>query len=634
MSNQVCIRISCSEEESLEFGIAELSAETGFEISENGFEFIAVRQPSPALSVSFDGKRGEIRYSEKCQFFRALGLAVEHLQKSTGEFRVTESPHFRMNGIMFDMSQGNAAFSISTVRQIVRKLALMGLNTLMLYLEDNYEVDGEPYFGYMRPTYRQSELSELDEYASRLGVEMVPCIQTLAHLPDALRWDVYGDITDYPECLLVGEEKTYDFIEKLIVSVMKPFRTKKIHIGMDEAFRLGTGRYLQKNGFREKGEIIREHLCRVSAILKKHGAEPMMWDDMFFHTFGNRSYHSQNTDTIPESTVKMVPEGMRCVFWEYGTADNLEHCFRLQKQLNDRLVFAGGCWAWLGYGLSYNHTLHTSVRSLELCRKYGISEVFVTAWGDNGAEIPQTVNLVGAQIFAECGYSDVFDKKRFAERLEFCTGGKADDLALLEQMDIIPYIEGDPRGFMANCSKQLMWQDILTGLVDRNFEGMRTDVHYSVLAEKLKKAAGRNGMFNRLFELEASAAKVLSVKSEAGRNIRRAYLEHNRGELGRYRFTVLPELLNRVRSLHEIHRKIWFAIYKPFGWDIIDMRYGSLEARITSAVIQLGSYLDGETESIEELEHERLFFNGEAGTLHWCNRYGKIVSPSRIDPMA
>ena len=128
--------------------------------------------------------------------------------------------------------------------------------------------------------------------------------------------------------------------------------------------------------------------------------------------------------------------------------------------------------------------------------------------------------------------------------------------------------------------------------------------------------------------------EVLSVKSEAGRNIRRAYLEHNRGELGRYRFTVLPELLNRVRSLHEIHRKIWFAIYKPFGWDIIDMRYGSLEARITSAVIQLGSYLDGETESIEELEHERLFFNGEAGTLHWCNRYGKIVSPSRIDPMA
>ncbi|MBO4769714.1 MAG: beta-N-acetylhexosaminidase [Clostridia bacterium] len=634
MNSPVRLKINCAEKEALGFGIAELSAEAGFEISENGFEFVAVRQPFPVLSVSFDGKRGEIRYCEKCHFFRALGLAVEHLRKGTGEFEITESPHFRMNGIMFDMSQGNAAFNTRTVRQIVRKLALMGLNTLMLYLEDNYEVDGEPYFGYMRPTYKQNELSELDEYAFRLGIEMIPCIQTLAHLPDALRWDVYSDITDYPECLLVGEEKTYEFIEKLIVSAMKPFRTRKIHIGMDEAFRLGTGRYLQKNGFREKGEIISEHLRRLSAILKKHGAEPMMWDDMFFHTFGNRSYHSQDTDTIPESTLNMVPEGMRCVFWEYGTADNLENCFRLQKQLSDRLVFAGGCWAWLGYGMSFSHTLDTSVRSLEMCRKFGINEVFVTAWGDNGAEIPQTVNLVGAQIFAECGYSDVFDKKRFAERLGFCTGGKADDLALLEQMDIIPCLAGDPHGFMANCSKQLMWQDVLTGLVDRNFDGMNTDAHYAALSGLLRKAAGRNGTFDRLFELEASAAEVLSVKSEAGRNIRRAYLENDTRELERYRSAVLPDLLDKVRSLHEIHRKVWFEIYKPFGWDIIDMRYGGLEARIASAAVQLGSYLDGKTENIEELENERLFFNGEAGTLYWCNRYGKIVSPSRIDPIA
>ena len=62
------------------------------------------------------------------------------------------------------------------------KMAVMGLNTLLLYIEDIYEIEDEPYFGYMRGRYTQEELKQVDDYAHALGIEVIPAIQTLAHL--------------------------------------------------------------------------------------------------------------------------------------------------------------------------------------------------------------------------------------------------------------------------------------------------------------------------------------------------------------------------------------------------------------------------------------------------------------------
>ena len=165
---------------------------------------------------------------------------------------------------------------VKTLKKVIRQLALMGLNTLMLYCEDSFEVPEQPYFGYMRARYWESDMRELDEYAYQLGVEMIPCIQTLAHMPDALRWRVFSDIKDYDACLLVGKERTYTYIRDLITAASRPFRTKKIHIGMDEAWQLGRGHYIDEFGYRDPSLIMKEHLERVNAILNELGLEPMM----------------------------------------------------------------------------------------------------------------------------------------------------------------------------------------------------------------------------------------------------------------------------------------------------------------------------------------------------------------------
>ena len=615
-------------------GIRELEKELSFTLCK-GMDIEVKKNGENLLQVRYSGGKGSIEYRENCQFFRALGLLVQELKEGKTEFEIKEVPRFRMNGPMFDMSQGNAAFNITTLKSIIRKLALMGLNTLMLYCEDSFEVKKQPYFGYMRARYTEEELRELDNYACNLGIEMIPCIQTLAHMPDALRWSVYDEIRDYDACLLVGKDETYRYVRDLLEAAVKPFRTKKIHIGMDEAWTLGRGRYIDEFGYREPGKIMAEHLKRVYDIVIEMGLEPMMWDDMFFRTFGNKEYYQFGAE-VPENTKAMVPEKMKCVYWDYYHLEEKEYeeLLRQHRELTENVVFAGACWTWVGFSLAWNKTKRATEAALNACKKLGVKDVFMTTWGDNGTECLINTNLIGCQLFAEHGYSEKIDYSKFEKRFKFCTGGNVADFALLEYFDRTPQNEEMDDHSSHNASKYLMWQDILTGLADKNIEGYAMDEHYRKLTTKLKDAIGRNGDFDGNFEFSHQASMVLEMKAEMGLRLTAAYKNGDREALKNFAMSELPELAERVLKLRKIHKENWFRLYKAFGWDVMDMRYGSLLARITSAIEEVRDYLDGKLERIEELEAERLYFNGKEGSIRYMNAYGKIASPSRIAPDA
>lgn len=156
---------------------------------------------------------------------------------------------------MIDCSRGGV-LRLKTVYFLLNNMALMGLNMLQLYTEDTYEVEGEPLFGYLRGRYTTRELSLIDDYAFDLygynfsyriykwsnqiiyirSIEVMPCIQTLGHMGQILQWSQYSHLRDNNEVLLPEAESTYEFIEKLIQNVSRPFRSKRIHIGMDEVW--------------------------------------------------------------------------------------------------------------------------------------------------------------------------------------------------------------------------------------------------------------------------------------------------------------------------------------------------------------------------------------------------------------
>jgi len=59
-------------------------------------------------------------------------------------------------GVMIDCSR-NGVMKPKQVMRFIDALAKMGYNMLELYTEDTYEVEGEPYFGYLRGRYTGKE---------------------------------------------------------------------------------------------------------------------------------------------------------------------------------------------------------------------------------------------------------------------------------------------------------------------------------------------------------------------------------------------------------------------------------------------------------------------------------------------
>ena len=85
------------------------------------------------LSVEKHGSFCEIKYPKKAAFFRGLSLLLYHAKEP--EYRLKETIVFDTNGCMLDCSR-NAVLKVEKIKDIIRKMAVLGLDRLMLYMED------------------------------------------------------------------------------------------------------------------------------------------------------------------------------------------------------------------------------------------------------------------------------------------------------------------------------------------------------------------------------------------------------------------------------------------------------------------------------------------------------------------
>ena len=302
-------------------------------------------------------------------------------------------------GVMLDMSR-NSVMRVSAVKDYMLCLKKMGYNALFLYMEDTYEVDGEPYFGYMRGRYTKEELREIDDYGASLGIEVIPCMQTLAHLREYLRWGKAP--IDKDDVLLVGDERTYALIDRMFATLSTCFRSRRIHIGMDEAHSLGRGEYLDKNGYEPTHVILQKHLARVKALADKYGYETMIWTDMFFRPWNNKKYHIPACK-MPKEYVEALPEGVIPVYWNYYHTDfNIyDGMMYNHKQISKDFWFAGAAWTWTGYMPHNDFTLDTMLPAFEALKKHRVRNVMITLWGDDGADCSRYAVLPSLFYLAE-----------------------------------------------------------------------------------------------------------------------------------------------------------------------------------------------------------------------------------------
>lgn len=546
------------------------------------------------LSLLMDGERLTVEAPDISAAARGLFLAACALRDGKDIPELHQRRHIASCGMMLDMSRGGV-MTVEAVKGMIDAHAALGLNLMMLYTEDTYTVPEAPYLGYLRGRYTEKELREMDDYAAESGVELVPCVQTLAHLEQFLQWDVNRDIKDNDCVLMIDEPKTYAWIRAALTALRRCFRTNRIHIGMDEAHGVGLGEYYQKHGAVNRFELLNRHLNRVVDICKELGFKPIMWSDMFYR-LGSKNNDYYDTDAVvPESAIAQIPDVALC-YWDYYHTDEQFYAGMLEghRKMGKEVVFAGGIWTWSGILPHVRKTNATMYPALRACLKAGIGTVLATSWGDDGCETDYRLALNQLPIYSEhvwlgedCTRAEV---ERMGERL---TGLSE---ACFNAMGAF-YADDDDR----RPGKGLFYCDPLYPLT----EGLWDLTGYREGLEEGIKTLERH-LDDLRCEYAWLAMRIALEKLNWVNELRPAYLRGDKAVV----LTMANEKLPAMRELYvkmmSVWREQWESGRKRNGWETICARLGAVIARLDDVQRILLRWADGTIECVEELDETPL----------------------------
>lgn len=512
---------------------------------------------------------------------------------------------FRRLGTMIDCSR-NAVMKADAVKRWIEVTADLGYNALMLYTEDTYEVTGEPYFGYARGRYSKAELKELDAFAAAKGVELIPCIQTLAHLNAIARWPEYAPHMDIDDILLARDERTYELIGHMFETVSECFTSRCVHIGMDEAHLFGRGRFLTRHGDVDRTEAMLEHLGRVAEIGSRYGLDMIMWSDMFYRLAAGGEYYAADAG-VDREVGRRIPDNVELVYWDYYSTDTARYdrMLRSHEAIKPGTWFAGGLWSWEGFAPHNRFSIRATEAALEACEKNGVRDVILTLWGDDGGECARFALLPALFYAAQRaqGNRDQAEiQKRFAEKF----GVSWEDFLLLD----LPGSPNEDTKGVIDSEKYLLYNDPFQGLLDSTLSGGEGE-RFARCARALESVPDM-GQWSCLFDTQRELCRVLAYKAELGPKTRAAYRSGDRQALRALieDYRMAEEGMERF---YEAFRRQWDWENKSWGFEVQDIRLGGLRQRLRHCRETLESYLDGKTDRIEELEAPQLDLTGKGG---------------------
>ena len=374
--------------------------------------FEKLPDPAAPASVADRGAGKTVRYARSCDALRLLGRLLAGEPPATPE----RNP-FERFGVMIDSSR-NAVMEPAYAKTVLERLALLGYNYAMLYAEDTYELPGEPYFGMLRGRLSAADVRALDDHAAALGIELVPCIETLGHLEQLFRWKAYEPMRDIDGIICAWDEKSYALIEKMLRFWRDNVRSRTIHLGLDEAWKLGQGEFRKRFGEQKVFDIMLKHVDRLSAMCRKLGVDAVMWSDMWFRAGSKRRDYYDLEAEIPESISKKIPDNVRLCYWDYYHKDRAfyEAMIARHREMHGEPVMASGVWTWNTFWYNHRITRAAAGPCVDACRAAGLRDVLFTMWGDDGGFCDFESAFAGLAWAAERAYAGAEPDERVLEK--------------------------------------------------------------------------------------------------------------------------------------------------------------------------------------------------------------------------
>lgn len=544
--------------------------------------------------------------------------------------------NFKTLGAMIDVSRGRV-YTVDYLKTRFDQMSKMGYNMVMLYTEDVFKLEGEPKWGYMRGGYSVEDIKNLKAHAEKLGIRMIPCIETLGHLEQPLRWSEYAGIRNTRSTLLVGEPGAYKLLDKVIGFWKQAIGGNTIHLGMDEAFGFAGGKYKMRDGEKNALDVFLNHLKKVNEICAKHGfTDLIIWSDMLYRLASPKHDYYDPTAKADPSLVARIPKNVRLCYWDYyhGEQSYYEGMIDGHRTLGSEPILAGGIQLWQHFLNDREKSIATAKAFINAAKVKKCKEFFFTIWGDDGGYAIPDVMLEGLFAGAEMAAGRTPEPtpencKRFKEitGLDYASLAKLGDVNrhyadewpdMIQEASILyddPLYCGNYRNYLVRkpsetkdrrfyCAvyKDAAWRD----------DGVKVLAEHRKVLEECKKLKGIPRVAKKLVE-------TLSAKFNYEADILAAWRNKDKAAIAFIATNDLPKTIRLMKSFTREYRNDWHATSQPFGFERMQKRNASQIARLEEAQLRLKEYVEGKVETIPEFDEAMKPFGkyNAGGVISW-----------------
>jgi hypothetical protein len=300
------------------------------------------------------------------------------------------------------------------------RYAEWGYQELHLHLEDAVEYPSLPKVA-RKDAYTYKQFGQLVDAASRVGIKVVPIVNLLGHTQYLIKVPELRDLNELRAAdgspLEVGQicplhPRTLDVAEKLLRD-MAPFCTAgKIHVGLDESFRLGK-HPLSKKEIRRigLGGHFARYVQRLHGLVQSLGLKMSLWGDMLYFL----------PDSIPQ-----LPPGITIYEWYYYSFERRPKVeifnfveIDIATPLKKRGIQLYGCPMSGAFRYEplplFHERLENIIAWWNYCRRIGAAGFLVSSWEPYrlAIELTTAVDAAAATLWLE---PEVTDPKKMLEK--------------------------------------------------------------------------------------------------------------------------------------------------------------------------------------------------------------------------
>lgn len=315
---------------------------------------------------------------------------------------IEDAPALPLRGFMLDVSRDRVPTQ-KQLHRIVATLAALKYNHLELYTEHTFAYSGHESIWAGASPLTPFEVRELDLACASFGIELTANQNCLGHMHRWLTLPEYAHLAEdkggmehafsvqkEPFSLCPTDPKSLALATDLIDQLLDCHKSRRVNVGLDETFDLGSGRSALECQKKGKGRVYLEYLQKVHAHLESRGAQMLYWGDII----------TQHPELVPE-----LPTNGVVLLWGYEAGHPFQEQARLFAQSGLDFWIVPGTSSWQSLVGRVDNARANITEAARAALDHGAQGWLVSDWGDFGHWQPWPVSWPGLVLGAGEGWN-------------------------------------------------------------------------------------------------------------------------------------------------------------------------------------------------------------------------------------